>query len=311
MKVWINAPFSSENRELIKGAAAGCKVFFGKEVIPDAEIIVGQLHEATDFSRLKLLQSTNAGVEKLISAKIPENVTIANVTGAFGTAISEYIMAGLLALSQKLHRYRENQRRHIWRDEGQETLLYGKNALILGCGDIGSSAAYRLHAFGVKITGIRREPVRTEYFDAVFGIEALDRLLPDADFLICCLPHTEQTRGIMSRDRFSLMKKGAILVNVGRGSLIDETALIESLETGKLSGAVLDVFNEEPLSDSSPLWDMENVIVTPHISGPSFGHYPEVERKIAELCAGNISRFLNGMPLLNIIDRNKGYAERK
>ena len=120
MKVWINAPFSSENRELIKGAAAGCKVFFGKEVIPDAEIIVGQPHEATDFSRLKLLQSTNAGVEKLISAKIPENVTIANVTGAFGTAISEYIMAGLLALSQKLHRYRENQRRHIWQDLRQE-----------------------------------------------------------------------------------------------------------------------------------------------------------------------------------------------
>lgn len=310
MKVWINAPFSAENGELIKQAAAGCKVFFGSEVIPDAEIIVGQPDEATDFTRLRLLQSTNAGVERLISAKIPENVAIANVTGAFGAAISEYIVSGTLALCQRLLRYRDNQRRHIWRDEKQETLLYGKNVLILGCGDIGSAAACRLRGFGVKITGIRREPVRTEYFDSVFGMEALDRLLPDADVIICCLPHTEQTCGIMSRDRFSLIKQGAILVNVGRGSLIDESALIESLKSGSLYGAVLDVFDKEPLSEGSPLWDMENVIITPHISGPSFGHYPEVERKIAEICAGNISRFLNGMPLLNRIDRIKGYAER-
>ncbi|MGN0676058.1 MAG: D-2-hydroxyacid dehydrogenase [Oscillospiraceae bacterium] len=310
MKVWINAPFSADNAELIKSAAKDCEVFIGGAEVTDAEIIVGQPAETTDFTQLRLLQSTNAGVEKLISGKIPENVTISNVTGAFGVVISEYIAAGILALYRGLFRYRDNQRKHIWQDERNERLIFGKKALILGCGDIGSAAACRLGSFGMKITGIRREPKKTEYFDCVFGIDALDKLLPDADIVICCLPHTEKTRGMMSAVRISQMKQGAILVNVGRGSLIDEAALINALETGKLFGAVLDVFEKEPLSENSPLWDMENVIITPHISGPSFGHYPEVERKIAVICAENISRFINGKPLINTIDRNKGYAER-
>lgn len=311
MKVWVNALFSGENAELIKHAAEGCEVFFGGEAVTDAEIIVGQPAESTDFTRLRLLQSTNAGVEKLISEEIPGNVAITNVTGAFGEVISEYIIAGILALCRGLFRYRENQRRHIWRDERREILLCGKNALILGCGDIGGSTAKRLRAFGVRVFGIRREPRETDYFDRVFGMESLDELLPDSDVIICCLPHTSQTCGIMSADRFSRMKRGALFVNVGRGSLVDESALADAIETGKLFGAVLDVFSTEPLSESSPLWDMENVIITPHISGPSFGHYPEVERKIALICAENITRYIGGKPLINLIDKTKGYAEAR
>lgn len=310
MKVWINAPFSQENAMLIKHAANGCEVFFGSEAIPDADIIVGQPAEVTDFARLRLLQSTNAGVEKLLAQGIPENVAITNVTGAFGEVISEYIIAGILALSRGLFRYRDNQRRRIWQDERREMLLSGKKALILGCGNIGSETAKRLKAFGVMVTGIRREPKETEHFDCVCGMDALDALLPNADLIICCLPHTAETCGLLSEGRFLQMKQGALLVNVGRGSLIDEAALVEALKTGRLYGAVLDVFEKEPLSEDSPLWDMENVIVTPHISGPSFGHYPEVERQIAGICAENISRFINGKPLLNMIDKTKGYAKR-
>lgn len=308
MKVWINAPFSAENVQLIKSAAAGCEVIIGGETIPDADIIVGALPETADFPRLRLLQSTNAGVEKLIAGNIPENVTITNVTGAFGEVISEYVVAGILAICRGLFRYRDNQRRHIWQAERRGTLLCGKNALILGCGDIGCATAKRLCAFGMNITGIRRCPRETEYFDRVFGMEQLDELLPDADVIVCCLPHTAQTCGLMSAERFALMKRGTILANVGRGSLIDEEALAAALAGGKLFGAVLDVFEKEPLSENSPLWDMENVIVTPHISGPSFGTFPEVERKIAEICAENISRFISGKPLVNTIDRAVGYA---
>lgn len=310
MKVWINAPFSAENLEMIKQAAKGCDVFTGGETIPDAEIIVGQPAETTEFTRLRFLQSTNAGVEKLIDSGIPENITVANVTGAFGEVISEYILAGILALCRGLFRYRDNQQRHIWQPVKQEMLLCGKNALVLGCGDIGSAAARRLRSFGMKITGIRRNPAKTPYFDSVFGADRLDELLPDADIIVCCLPHTSQTQRMLSADRIRLIRHGAILVNVGRGSLIDEAALIDALKSGRLFGAVLDVFENEPLSENSPLWDMENVIVTPHISGPSFGHYPEVERKIAEICAQNISCFIGGKPLRNIIDKSKGYANR-
>lgn len=308
MKIWINAPFSAENLELIKSAAAGCEVFSGTETVPGAEIIVGQPPE--DLSGAKLLQSTNAGVEKLLS-RIPEDVIITNVTGAFGVVVSEYIIGGVLALSRRLFRYREQQRRHIWQEIPQENLLYGKNALILGCGDIGTATAEKLRAFGMNITGIRRSPAPTHGFDRVFGMDMLGELLPETDLLICCLPHTPETIGLLSASRIALVKRGALLVNVGRGSLIDESALISTLKNGRLSGAVLDVFALEPLPESSPLWDMENVLITPHISGPSFGHFPEVERRIAGICADNISRYLSGNPLVNVIDRSGGYADRE
>lgn len=308
MTIWINAPFSAKNMELIKNAAAGCEVFTGTEYVPNTDIIVG--HPPKDFSGVKLLQSTNAGVERLL-ADIPEDVVIANVTGAFGEVISEYIIGGVLALNRNLLRYHEQQRQHIWRDIPQGAMLHGKNALILGCGDIGTSTAEKLRAFGMNVTGIRRSPVPTHGFDRVFGMDMLDELLPQTDLLVCCLPHTPETIGLLSEKRITLMKCGSVLVNVGRGSLIDEASLINSLKSGKLAGAVLDVFGQEPLPENSPLWDMENVLITPHISGPSFGHFPEVERRIAEICAENISRFLAGKPLVNVIDRSKGYADRE
>ena len=308
MKVWINAPFSAENLELIKSAAVGCEVFSGVEAVPGAEIIIGQPPE--NFSGVKLLQSTNAGVEKLL-AGIPEGVIITNATGAFGEVISEYIIGGVLALCRDLLQYREQQRRHVWQEIPHGLLLCGRNALILGCGDIGASTAEKLRAFGMNVTGIRRSPAPTRGFDRVFGADMLDELLPEADLLICCLPHTPETAGLLSDRRIALMKRGAVLMNVGRGSLLDEAALADALKSGRLSGAVLDVFAQEPLPERSPLWDMENVLITPHVSGPSFGHFPEVERRIAGICADNISRFLAGKPLVNVIDRSRGYVDRE
>lgn len=308
MKIWINAPFSAENLEHIKSTAVGCEVVSGSGTVPGAEIIVGQPPE--DLSGVKLLQSTNAGVEKLL-AVIPEDVIITNVTGAFGEVISEYIIGGVLALSRNLFKYREQQRQHAWRDIRQGSMLYGKSALILGCGDIGTSTAEKLRVFGMSVTGIRRSPMPTHGFDRVFGLDMLEKLLPETDLLICCLPHTAETAGLLSEKQITLLKRGAVLVNVGRGSLINETALITALKSGNISGAVLDVFAQEPLTEGSPLWDMENVLITPHISGPSFGHFPEVERRIAEICADNISRYLAGKPLVNVIDRSKGYADRE
>lgn len=310
MRIWVNAPFSGEDMKMIRQAAKGCEVVFGSGAVPEADIIVGQLPNGADLDSLKLLQSTNAGVEKLLTANIPESVIIANVTGAFGTVISEYILAGILTLSRGFLHYHDRQRQHIWQEIRQERLLNGRSALILGCGDIGRATALKLRAFGVRTTGIRRCPAETAGFDRVYGADMLDWLLPEADIVICCLPHTAETEGMLSERRFGLMKQGALLVNVGRGSLIDESALINALNSGRLSGAVLDVFGTEPLPETSPLWDMENVLITPHISGPSFGHYPEVEHAIAGICAENISRYISGKPLLNVIDRAKGYAER-
>lgn len=310
MKIWINAPFSVENTELIKKSAVGAEVYTGADPIYDAEIIVGQLSPDCDLTMLKLLQSTNAGVEKLLDGSVPENVKIANVTGAFGEVISEYIIAGILALSRRIFDYRKNQEIHLWKPVVGDFLLYGKTALIFGCGDIGSNTAIKLKAFGMKTVGIRRKPAPAKGFDEIYGIEETDNLLPDTDVIICCLPHTPQTEKMLGTKQFQLFKPGSIFVNVGRGSVIDTEVLTKALLSGKLFGAVLDVFEQEPLPSSSPLWDMENVLITPHISGPSFGHFPEVERKIAEICAENISRYISGKPLINVINRSIGYAER-
>lgn len=309
MKIWINAPFSGENLEIIRQSVGDSEIYTGNKVIPDAEIIVGYIPEGYNSQQLRLLQSVNAGVEKLLDS-VPENVIITNVTGAFGEVISEYVVSGILALDRGLFGYRENQKGHIWKPLEGGVLLSGRNALVLGCGDIGSHTALKLRAFGVHTVGIRRNPIPAEGFDEVYGSEKLDNILTAADIVICCLPYTSQTHGMLSAKRFENMKNGALLVNVGRGAVVDNEAMISALQNGKLRGAVLDVFDKEPLADNSPLWDMENVLITPHISGPSFGHFPEVERKIAEICAGNLSAFTSGKPLRNVINRTYGYAER-
>ena len=308
MKIAINAPFSEVNMELIRRAAPGCEVVCGLENSHGAKIFIGKPTDSPDISSLKLFQSTSAGVEGLISAGLPEDVIITNTTGAFGGVIAEYVLAGILALSRDLFRYRVSQKRHIWQPLGNESMLLGKNALILGCGDLGRETAKRLRAFGVNTAGIRRTPAPAEGFDRVFGGDMLDSLLPEADYVICCLPNTSETVRMLDGRRLGLMRQGSLLVNVGRGSLVDTQALLPLLNSGRISGAVLDVFDKEPLPESSPLWDMENVLITPHISGPSFGHFPEVERLIADICADNISRFLAGKPLRNIVSRSTGYC---
>lgn len=316
MKILVNAPFSKENRELIKKAAGDNKVVFydtdncgGYE---DVNIVIGELPEAFPQDNLRFLQLTNAGVEKYcIDGRVADGVIVANVTGAFGEVISEYIVGAILAMYRSFFGYHENRKQHIWQDLKQERLIYGSNVLILGCGDIGSSTALKLKQFGARITGIRRNVKSTAGFDAVFGIEQLDSLLPQADIVIGCLPHTDKTAGLLDRKRLNLMKTGAMLVNVGRGTLVDANALIELLNNGKLYGAVLDVFDTEPLPKNSPLWDMPNVMITPHISGPSFNHSPYTEQVIARICADNLCSFLSGKPIINIIDRNVGYAEKR
>ena len=139
--------------------------------------------------------------------------------------------------------------------------------------------------------------------------EMLEKQLPKADLVVCCLPETPLTVGLFSKERIALMKQNALFVNVGRGSLVNEKALVDALEQKRISGAILDVFREEPLPKSSPLWSLPNVFITPHISGKSFNHSPVIERKIAEICVENINRFIDGKQPKNLIRREIGYAE--
>lgn len=308
MKLFVEAPFSAENRSFLLNSISDCELCENPE---QAEIFVGDLPKNVGFPNLKFLQICFAGAEKYCREKIvSDNVVISNVTGAFGEVISEYIIGTILSVYRRFFGYKSLQNAKIWRDLGSERTIFGENALILGCGNIGSETAKRLKAFGARIVGIRRNPRPTEFFDEVYGIENLEEQLQKADLIISCLPETPYTIGLIGSEKITLMKKNALFVNVGRGSVVDENALVEALENEKIFGAVLDVFSEEPLPESSPLWNLPNLFITPHISGKSFGHSPIIERKIAEICAENINLFMAGKMPKNVIYRDAGYAEK-
>lgn len=285
------------------------------EQVRQAEIIMGGPNEEQlgRAEKLKWVQLNWAGVDKYVRMEhFPAHVQLTNASGAFGTVISEYIVGAVLAQYHKFPRCWDNQRRHLW--EGNEQCggesIVGKQALILGTGDIGANTARRLKAFGIRVAGVNRSgkmPAGESGFDEVHPMGELDRLLPEADLLLCCLPGTGETKGLLNRERLSRMKQDALLVNVGRGNLIPIRDLMEIMSQGGLRGAVLDVVEVEPLPEDSPLWDMERVMITPHASGPSLGSDPYTTGLIWKIFMENLARYDRGEPLENVADLQTGY----
>ena len=235
-----------------------------------------------------------------------------DVSGAFGKIISEYVIGNIITLYRGLPNYWKNKQKHLWVQNKSSETIYGKNILILGTGDIGRNIAHRMKAFETHVTGIKRTAVpghsqQMKEFDEVYDLIALDQQLQKADIVIGCLPGTPETKGLLNYERLHSMKKAAIMVNVGRGSLIQTEALLKVLEEGHLKGVILDVFETEPLPETSLLWNMENVLITPHIAGPSFGGNAEVQDMIWNICMENLERYLNGKELKNIVRLKDGY----
>ena len=292
--------------------------FQGKETddsIKAAEVVIGEPEEEEILKaeKLRWLQLTWAGADKYTKIKtFPTGVTLTNASGAFGKIISEYVIGNIIALYRGFPNYWKNKQKHLWVQNKSSETIYGKNILILGTGDIGRNIAHRIKAFETHVTGIKRTAVpehaqQIKEFDEVYDLTALDQQLHKADIVIGCLPGTPETKGLLNYERLHSMKKAAILVNVGRGSLIPAEDLIRVLEEGNLKGAVLDVFETEPLPEASHLWNMENVLITPHIAGPSFGGNDEVQDMIWNICMENLERYVNGKELKNIVRLKDGY----
>lgn len=274
--------------------------------ISDADIIIGEpdLCDITKEKapRLQWIQMTWAGTDKYTrNHGFPEDVCLTNASGAFGVIISEYVIAGILSLYRLLSTYRDQQRLHQWKNAGCEEHLYGKRALILGTGNIGTHIAKRLCAFECDVVGIRRSNIMPDYFNEIHTMEELSKELEKADIVISCMPNNSGTVGLMDKEHFGKMKNTALFVNVGRGLLLEEGAIEWALSNRKIAGAVLDVHREEPLYEKSPLWDMENVILTPHISGVSFGHSKITEKKIWDIVVDNLKRYDSGEELVNTV----------
>lgn len=268
--------------------------------IAEADIIIGEPthEELATATNLKWLQMTWAGADRYLDAFV-SNVTLTTASGAYGQTISEHVLAMLFSLCRRLPAY---AKKNDWRDLGSEKQVQGATALIFGAGDIGCAVAKRLKALGVFTIGVCRDPKKSrEGFDVRTNLENAIAFLPEAEFVICALPHSEETKGYFNEYHLRLLKNDAVMINVGRGSLIDTKALTSLLQEGKFFGVGLDVVAPEPLPQTHPLWSMPNVILTPHVAGIGIGHLPDTEKRIWEICTENLQHFLAGEPLRNVV----------
>lgn len=252
---------------------------------------------AAKAPRLRLIQSISAGVDQYDRGVLHgAGIRLASAQGANANAVSEHAMALILALARRIPEARDNQARRHWRGmigdlSGREDELGGKTLLVVGIGRIGGRLARLAGAFGMRVVGLRRDPSRgAEGAEEVHGMEALHAQLPRADIVALCCALTEETRGLMGAREFAAMRPGATLVNVARGRVCDETALIEALGSGRLGAAALDVTAEEPLPADSPLWAMPNVLITPHTGGETRRY----EDNVLDLMEENIARMSRG-----------------
>lgn len=219
------------------------------------------------FKNLKYIQLTSAGFDRVPMDYVKaRGIEIHNARGVYSIPMAEYALAGVLQLYKHMDFFRENQKRHVWEKHRGLLELAGKSVCILGCGSVGTECAKRFSAFGCRVTGVATSGRVQPFFDAVVSTAELEAVLPQSDILVLTVPLTGETRNLINGEKLKRMKPGAILVNIARGPILDTQALVEELRSGHLAGAVLDVFEEEPLDETSPLWDLENVIITPHNS---------------------------------------------
>lgn len=248
---------------------------------------------------LRWVQSTWAGIEPLLRCG-RRDYLLTGVKDVFGPQMAEYVFGQLLAIELKFEERRERQRRREWWPAGSG-VLQGRRLGIMGTGSIGRHIAVTGKAFGLRVTGYSRGGAPVAGFDRVFAPGALDEFLAEPDYLVCVLPDTPETRRLLNKDRLRALRPDCVLVNVGRGSLLDEAALAAALRRGILRGAVLDVFEHEPLPADSPLWDAPGLVLTAHVAAQSR------PADIARSFLANYNRYVAGEPLHDLIDYQRGY----
>lgn len=269
--------------------------------IGEADVVVvsglwrNELFDRTQ--RLRFIQSISAGTDQFDRDKLREHgIRLASAQGVNLRAVAEHAMALMLALTRKLPEARDNQARHVWRGmiaepTQREDELSGKTLLIIGLGGIGSRLAQLAKAFGLRVIGIKRNPAMGgEAADSVHALTDLKILLPEADFVVLTCPLNAETDKVIDADALSRMKPSAYLINVARGRCVDERALVNALQDQMIAGAALDVTVEEPLGATSPLWDMSNVLITPHTAGET----QKYEDGVLDILLENVSRLWRG-----------------
>jgi len=282
-------------------------------LLPMADVVLGLAVKPANFpsaQRLRWIQVTAASVSALLFPELVESpVIVTNGRGLHAAAMAEHTIGVLLMFARKLHLTRDAQRDHRWIQSelagGPPFLsLAGSTLGLIGFGHIGRAIAAKARALGARVLAVRRHPAADPApADEQWGCDRQPELLALSDWLVLAPALTAETRGMIGARELARMKPGALLVNLGRGPLVNESALIEALESGRLAGAALDVFDDEPLPAESRLWDMPQVILTPHVSGLG----PRLWERSIDLFARNLDAFRSGRPLENLVDKRAGY----
>jgi phosphoglycerate dehydrogenase-like enzyme len=291
-----------------------CSAAHAQELIRDADVAFAPIMSwemVESAPRLTWIHSSAAAVEGLLplTTVAERGITLTNSRGVQAVAIAEHVMGGLLVLSHQFNRTLEAQRDRRWiqNDLAHDWpwLLEGRNITVIGLGTIGLEVAKRASAFGMRITGVRRRTHESTppFVERVVGPKDIAAALRGCDVLVIAAPGLPATTRMIGAEHIALLNPGALIVNVARAQIVDEWAMIHALESGRLGGAVLDVFEEEPLDSASRLWEFPNVVITPHSSGFRASHWDDVTALFAE----NLRRFMSGQPLLNVVDAMAGY----
>jgi phosphoglycerate dehydrogenase-like enzyme len=327
----LSARYRSRDLERIREAAPGARIVtlsvegLSDDPVDDVEVLLHGWLSADAFDRLlaraprlSWVHSASAGVERALTpTSRARGIVITNARGVFSRPIAEYVMMMILATSRKLPGLLELQRERTWQPlEGTE--LRDVTVGIVGLGSIGRAVGALATAFGCRVVATRRRPqaegggrgegdeeptLGEAMLDRVGGPETLPALLAESDFVVLAAPLTAETENMIDADTLAAMKPGSWLINVARGRLVDERALLRALRDGPIGGAILDTFRDEPLQPGSPFYDLPNVIVTPHTSWSS----ARVLDRSIELFCDNLRRFARGEPLLNVVDPSRGY----
>jgi phosphoglycerate dehydrogenase-like enzyme len=275
-----------------------------REVMACAEVVFGfdvPFDLADTAPRLRWVQGIGSGYEHVWGAGLDrDGIVVTNAVGVSAAPMAEFVLGRILQLWKRFPEIDDLATRHVWQPK-YGRMLAGSTLGIIGLGAIGTAVAQRAHALGMRVVASRRSwrpGMTAPHVDRLCGPEDLHALLAESDVIVLCAPSTPETRGMIHADALAAMKPGAVFVNVGRGTMVDETALIDALARGHLAAAVLDVTSEEPLPADHPLWDAPNVYVSAHCSATSDGY---VERVLA-VFLDNLTRYLAGEPLRNVVD---------
>ncbi len=283
-------------------------------LVKDADILFAGIFSLDMFQaakKLRWIQTLWAGVERFLYPEVVNiKVIITNAGGIHPTPVSEHALGMMLCFTRKLHVFIRNQMERKWKNNDEELLqqfeeLPGKTVGIIGLGRIGSALAEKAKCLGMRVIATRRNTSapKPEYVDKMLPAEDLEELMAESDFVVIALPLTKETDGMIGEAQFKAMKRTGYLINVSRGKTVQEDKLVHALKNHWIAGAGLDTFQNEPLHNDSPLWSLENVIITPHVAGLT-PHYME---RLTDILTGNLKRFMNGETLINVIDKNLGY----